>query len=351
MDYRKSMAQSFEFYKVDPETWRESEKITCITECKVTYDSTAETLGSATLSATEELSECYVRVYLVAIQDDVTERIPIATVLLQTPGMSFDGKVSSREIEGYMPLLELKEKLPDVGYTIGSGANILDRTFEIASLNARCPVVRTKSNMVLSGSFIAQDDDTLLSYLADFIALMDYHFDIDALGRVLFAPDTPTESLNPVWEFNDGNSSILYPDIEVERDLYGIPNVVQVIYSTEDTTLTATARNTNSDSITSIQTRGREVMYRESNPDLDDPTADELQEYAENLLAKKNSLEYTISYSHGYCPVRVGDCVLLNYTAAGLVNIRAKVAKQVIDCSAGCKVEETAVFTRNLLEG
>ena len=47
----------------------------------------------------------------------------------------------------------------------------------------------------------------------------------------------------------------------------------------------------------------------------------------------------------------MGDCVRLNYSRAGLTNVKAKVISQSIDCRPGCPVTETAVFTMNLLEG
>ena len=61
-----------------------------------------------------------------------------------------------------------------------------------------------------------------------------------------------------------------------------------------------------------------------------------------------SSLEYTITYKHGYCPVRLGDCVRLNYTKAGIYNVKAKVISQNIECEAGCPVTEKAVFTMEL---
>jgi hypothetical protein len=61
-------------------------------------------------------------------------------------------------------------------------------------------------------------------------------------------------------------------------------------------------------------------------------------------------VQYSVSYTHGYCPVRVGDCVRLNYSKAGLINIKAKVTSQSIRCSTGCEVSETAVFTKKLWE-
>ena len=54
------------------------------------------------------------------------------------------------------------------------------------------------------------------------------------------------------------------------------------------------------------------------------------------------------SYTHAYCPVRVGDCVRLNYSRAGLENVKAKVISQSITCESGCPVSEKAVFTTNL---
>lgn len=61
-----------------------------------------------------------------------------------------------------------------------------------------------------------------------------------------------------------------------------------------------------------------------------------------------SALEYTISYTHGYCPVRIGDCVRLNYSRAGLRGIKAKVISQSIKCEPGCPVTEKAVFTTQL---
>lgn len=43
--------------------------------------------------------------------------------------------------------------------------------------------------------------------------------------------DQDAASLQPVWTYTDDNSSILYPDMSVEHDIYGIPNVVEVYYS------------------------------------------------------------------------------------------------------------------------
>lgn len=100
---------------------------------------------------------------------------------------------------------------------------------------------------------------------------------------------------------------------------------------------------------TSTVNRGREIVHRETDPQFSgEPTNRQVKDYATSLLSQLSSVEYTISYSHGYCPVRLYDCVRLNYERAGLMDIKAKVTRQSIECKPGCKVTETAVFTTNL---
>ena len=107
--------------------------------------------------------------------------------------------------------------------------------------------------------------------------------------------------------------------------------------------------NNDPNSPTSICNRGRQIKHRVVDPDvLGESQA--IKEYAEQLLKELSTVEYTVVYSHGYCPVRIGDCVRLNYTRAGLEGIKAKVIKQSINCDASCSVTETAVYTTSLWE-
>ena len=78
------------------------------------------------------------------------------------------------------------------------------------------------------------------------------------------------------------------------------------------------------------------------------PNQEYLDLYADNLLGELSSVQHKISYSHGYCTVRCGECVRLNYERAGIKNVKAKVITQDIDCTSGCKVTETAIYTTNL---
>ena len=348
-DWTKTMQQTFEYYVVDPGTWKEIKKIDCVLNSSISRDSTLETLGSASITVSESIGECYIRIYLVTIQNGVKERHSLGTFLVQTPSYSFDGKIKNITLDAYTPLLELKENPTPLGYSILKDENILNTAYRIVREQVRAPVVKTQNDETLNSNFVANINDTWIVFVRDLIANANYSLALDDVGRILFMPNQDTMSLQPIWTYDDSNSSILYPELTVDRDLYGIPNVVEVIYSNGTEYYYGRAVNNDPSSPISTVNRGREITHRESNPSLlGNPNQKRIQEYAENLLKELSSLEYTITYTHGYCPVRIGDCVRLNYRRAGINGVKAKVISQNIKCEPGCPVTEKAVFTTEL---
>ena len=348
-DWLSSMQQTFEYYIVDPKTWKDIKLIDAVKSSTIQRDAEAETLGSATIDMTESVGESYIRVYLVTIQNGLRERHPLGTFLVQTPSLSFNGRLQNISVDAYTPLIELKESPPPLGYSILKNSNVMDFAYRLARERARAPVVKTECNTLLGMNFTASTDDTWLTFLSDLIANAKYNFALDEMGRILLSPYQDTASLQPVWTYNDDNSSILYPEISVDRDLYGIPNVVEVIHSNGAGYYFVRAVNDDPNSVTSTVSRGREIIHRVNNPDLvGKPTESQVKDYANQLLRELSVLEYTVTYTHGYCPVRLGDCVRLNYARAGITNIKAKVISQTIKCEPGCPVTEKAVFTTRL---
>lgn len=348
-DWLSSMQQTFEYYIVDPKTWKDIELIDTVKSSTIQRDAEAETLGSATIDMTESVGESYIRIYLITIQNGLRERHPLGTFLVQTPSLSFNGRLQNISVDAYTPLIELKESPPPLGYSILKKSNIMDFAYRLARERARAPVVKTECDTLLAMNFTASTDDTWLTFLSDLIANAKYNFALDEMGRILLSPYQDTASLQPVWTYNDDNSSILYPEISVDRDLYGIPNVVEVIHSNGAGYYFVRAVNDDPNSVTSTVSRGREIIHRVNNPDLvGKPTESQVKDYANQLLRELSVLEYTVTYTHGYCPVRLGDCVRLNYARAGITNIKAKVISQTIKCEPGCPVTEKAVFTTRL---
>lgn len=356
-DWLSSMQQTYEFYTVNPVTWKDEKLLDHVTSSTINRDSTAETLGSATLDMTEPIEESYVRIYLISIQNGVKEKHPLATVLVQTPSSSFDGKVKSISADAYTPLIELKEKMPPLGYSLlkDDDKNIMDVAYDLTDDNARAKVIRANNDKKLISNFVANADDTWLKFISDLIATAKYKFDLDEMGRIMYRPEQETASLQPIWTYNDDNSSILQHDITIDRDIYGIPNVLEVVYSKGFTTSSGSKKyykrisNDDPNSPTSTVSRGREILKRITDPSfIGEPSEAEVEEYAKKALKELSTIEYSVTYTHGYCPVRLGDCVMLNYSRAGLKNIKAKIVSQSIKCEPGCQVTEKAVFTAEL---
>lgn len=348
-DWTKSMQQTFEYYIVNPATWKDVRRINNVKSGSLTRDLGVETLGSATFDIEEPLGECYIRVYLITIQNGAKDKYPLGTYLIQTPSSKFDGKNKIVSVDAYTPLLELKENPPPIGYSVLKDTNIMETAYKITKEQVRAPVVAAACTETLFSDFVANTDDTWMTFLNDLMANAKYTFSLDELGRILFSPKQDMASLQPVWTFDDSNSSILYPEINMDYDLYGIPNVVEVIYSSDDRCYYSRVVNDDSNSPTSTVSRGREIIHRVTEPILyGNPTDEQVNEYAVRLLRSLSSIEYTVNYSHGYCPVKIGDCVRLNYSKAGLNGIKAKVISQSIKCEPGCPVSEKAVFTANL---
>lgn len=344
-DWTRSMEQTFEYYTVDATSWKDMARIDNVLSCSISRDSTDSKLASATLTLSEEMDECYIRAYMVVVQDGIRERFCLGTYLAQRTDVSFNGSYPEVSFDAYSPLQELSEKSPELGFSLAKGDNVLESAYLRVRENMRAPIVRPYSETVLDEEFIANLDDDELTFCTDLIAQAGYHFDLDERSRVIIAPDTLLASMQPAWTYTDDNSSILQPDVTLTKDLYDIPNVVEVIYQGTSRTLTGIAENTDPNSPVGIPRRGRRVVKRITDPAFSgEPLQAEIDEYAQTQLDELSTLTAQISYTHGFNEVRVGDCVLIDYKAAGLSNTKARVVSQDFECESGVQVSETAEY-------
>lgn len=422
IDWSKSMQQTFEFYIVDPNTWKDKTKCNFVTACSIDRDLDTDTHGSASFDITQPIEECYMRVYLVINQNGISRKHPLGTYLVQAPSINFNGKRSSMTADGYTPLIELKEKMPPIGYFIPKLTDGMEYAYKLTSENLRAPVIEEEyaktwypendcapdinhnpakewldnntgqlhigeifcdnSNTTvpeyyrwsgsgwekqdsseitalingtrLTGNFVADPENTWFEFISDLLGNINKRFDIDELGRIGFVTTKNLDAMQPIWTFTDDNSSILDPNVDVECDLFGIPNVVEVIYSNNNIYASCVAENHDPNSPLSIERRGRKIVHRTTDPGfVGAPSKDDakvqIKNYAKQLLKELSNVERTVTYTHGYCPVRLGDCVRLDYKRAGLTNIKARVISQSIHCTPGCQVTEKAVYTTKLI--
>lgn len=350
-DWQQPMEQSFEYYTVDPRTWTDVKRLTTVKTSSLSWNTASETLATARLSIDESISECYIRIYLVVVQNGIRERYPLMTTMVQTQSTTFDGRHSTINYDGYSSLIELKEKQPPLGYALLEDANVMDNAYAVVNTNTRAPVIRNTSEKNLYSDFVSNVDDTWLTFATDLIKNAEMHFDLDEMGNIMFAPDQKLEAMQPRWTYNDDNCSIIRYDISCSRDLYGIPNVVEVYYTDQKLNKIYYSRVSNDDpnSIVSTVNRGREITHRVNNPEFPGlPNQENIDEYARQILQELSTVESTIEYTHGYNQVRIYDCVRLNIKKADLEIDKALVTSQTLSCTTSCQVDETAVFKEKL---
>ena len=69
-DWLSSMQQTFEYYIVDPGTWKDVKLVDNVIKSTIKRDEESETKGSAAIDITESIGECYIRIYLITIQNN-----------------------------------------------------------------------------------------------------------------------------------------------------------------------------------------------------------------------------------------------------------------------------------------
>ena len=72
-DWLATMQQTYEYYIVDPGTWKDVKRLDNVVKSSINRDSSKETLGSATIDITATMEECYISIYLITIQNGISE--------------------------------------------------------------------------------------------------------------------------------------------------------------------------------------------------------------------------------------------------------------------------------------
>ena len=137
----------------------------------------------------------------------------------------------------------------------------------------------------------------------------------DAYGVIQMLSYASSQQRADYTVFANNDESIMYPEIQETNNWQETPNVVRLIYNTDDACVAAWARN-ETGSRASLDARGgREITYFEEISDLGEGVskANSLRELAEKTLLEESSdIEY-VTFSHAYKPLKVYDPVKVNY--------------------------------------
>ena len=304
-------------------TWQEHEDYDFITKGSIeqSADSELKVTGSFDFEGYVLPNESdLIRIYYEFVDDyNVQASVPVATLLVSYADLehydTLKGVKSSGTLDGQSVLSILDDKKIGVPETIRRNSNAV---YEAEQLAIACGL-RTNvepSSFALSADHTFDAGTSYLEMVNWLLTTAGYTEAFpDAMGIVQMLPYVSAQLRNDYTIFANNDESIMYPEIVETNNWQQTPNVVRLIYNTDDACVAAWARN-EAGSRASLSARGgREITYFEEVSDLgeDLSKANSLRELAEQTLLEKSSDVEYVTFSHAYRPLTVFDPVQVNY--------------------------------------
>ncbi|MFR3876790.1 MAG: hypothetical protein ACLTYW_00045 [Collinsella sp.] len=226
-------------------------------------------------------------------------------------------------------------------YTVKAGTNAVahaDGIFKRLGLRTNEP----RCDYVLPRDVVYDPDDSWLKIANDLLAMAGFASAYpDAYGVIQMVPHVEPQARKPVRTFNDGEDSIMLPEVSRSDNADDIPNAVYLTYETEEESLWSECRNTDPNSRASIPYRGYEVPLVDQVTELTGATKEErlkaLKAKAKTkLVDNSSSIEY-VEWGHPWVPLLPNDAVGIDYLTAGL-NWRGAITEQEIEVGGHCAV-------------
>ena len=329
-DWANGYSCEWEVRRVNTATWAATERVGGITSMSIKKSATGAVplIESASVEADVEFESGWYTIFMIA---DRAESHAVGTFMLEQTSRSLTQARRLHDYIGYSVLKPADETIVTVGSYVEKGSNGVEEAARILRSCIQAPVTT-------SGWFSLSDNIVLsigMSKLAAAWAILSaggYVIKIDGYGRVsIVANDT-----EPQLRLTPENSNILMPSIESSDKTVGIPNRYYAVSGA----LVATATNTDPESPTSYQSRGRWVDACDKAPKR--VNGETLQEYAERRLREESTVTSSIKYKREYVPDVVPfSMVRVDLPALGLFGDYV-VESQSLTCGNGISVEETA---------
>ena len=314
---------------VDTATWRDLERFE-ITDGSISYTED-ELRCSATVGAVgyEQGTEKIIRVYLDAKQTGSAALVPLFTGYATSPTQDFNGVLETNSLDVYSVLTPVRDVLLPRGWYAAAeipGGTLIKNLLEPTP----APVDIVDNSPALQEAIIAEDSETNLSMIEKILAAMDWRMRVGGDGTIHIMPKATEATVM----YDPLDNDAIEPEIEVTYDWYQCPNCFRAISGD----LTAVAKDESSNSIFSIQNRGREVWMEETDADLNE--GETIEAYALRRLREEQSVATQAKYKRRFHPdLSVSDLVQLHYPKQGLEGLY-KITSMSMELGYGCSVDE-----------
>ena len=309
MDWSKGLSASYKAYIVDPLTWKDTEPINIISgSISKSEDDLRESADILVTNYNSDKEE-WIRIYLDARQPSDSYYGAIFTGLISSPGKDYEGSVQTNNLRCYSVLKPARDILLPKGYYIPYGSNPSAILQSLLSVMKGIPIIIEGNPKNLSQTIIAENGESCLSMADKILYSMGWRMYIRGDGAVIIS--APSTSPSAYFDAVDVDS--LETRLNIENNWFDCPNVFRAV----EGGFSAIARDEDPDSILSIQNRGREIWFEETN--CTPYIGESLAQYAKRRLKEEQQVSISASYSRRYDPdANVSDVISLHYPGQGL---------------------------------
>lgn len=315
--------ERYEYVRVAWDTWQEHETYDFITKgsTEQAADTEKKAVGSFDFEGYEAPNERdLIRIYY-SFEDDagLVAREPVATLFVNYDGLRYmdtlKGIKASGTLEGSSVLKTLIDKKIGSPMTIQKNANAV---YEAERLILECGLLTdtepSSHNLSAYHTFDAGTDYLeMVNWLLDTAGYTEAY--PDANGVVQLKSHATSQERKDYIVFANDDNSIMYPQIEEENGYQTAPNVVRLIYNTDEACICAYAKNVTGSRASLDARGGREITYFEEVSDVSGTSkANTLKEMAEQKLLDLSSDSEYVKFEHAYVPVMIYDPVKIMYS-------------------------------------
>ncbi len=316
-------SETFTFKKVSWKTWQEHETYDYITNGNIeqSEDTDTKIMGTLDFEGYELPSaEDLIRIFY-SFKDDngIMAEVAVATMFVAYPRLKYTDTLKGIKANGTLEcssvLSAAHTKHIGMPKTIPKNSNAI---YEAEQLLLECGLQTSAepSPFSLSVDHTFDADTSYLDMVNWLLSAAGYTEAFpDEYGIVQLKSYASAQQRKDYTVFANNDESIMYPELEEANDWQSTPNVVRMIYNTDDACIVAYAENI-SGSRASLDARGgREITYFEEVSDISGSSkANALKEMAEKkLLELSSDIEY-VTFEHAYVPMSVYDPVKIMYS-------------------------------------
>lgn len=323
--YDKNDSLKFRFYNV--------------LSCSLRYASLGSLKTSANITMKEDKRIDYLndRIKVSCVIND--EKYELGTYLISSTKRSIKGKNVTRECTCYGKLLILQEDKVKERYVCNIGTNVIN---EVKRILGSLPFLIQDNLLTLKTSKEWESGTSKLQIINDLLDTINWNsLRVDASGKFITDPYILPSDRQIQSTYSVDADSIIYPEREYELDAFSVPNVVVMRSNSADITppLSSVYENHNADSQTSIENRGREIVYFEEVSDV--VSQEVLNELAKKKLYEKTNIYSHLSFSTAIDPAAF-DYLRCIYVKAGDISDKFIQTSVEIECKAGGKMRREA---------